>query len=55
MNKIIKNLQSSLAKDFTTAGLKLLLIGAGMLIIILALLVDEPWQLAGILAWILLP
>jgi hypothetical protein len=55
MNKIIQRVQAEFAQDFTKAGLKTLIILWALFIIALALLIDEPWVLAGILAYEVLP
>ena len=56
MNTLIKNVQQSFAQDYTAATLKALIVAWAILIIVLVLFfVDNPWLLAGILAYEVLP
>jgi len=42
-------------EDYTVTTLKVLIIGWALLMIILALSINNKWLLAGLLAWELLP
>ena len=55
MNELIRKVQAEFAKDFTKAGLKTLIVLWALFIVILAIVVDNPWILAGILAYEILP
>ena len=52
---MIRGLRQTFSREMTTTGLKtaIILWGAGM--IVLAIVIDNPWILAGILAWEVLP
>jgi hypothetical protein len=52
----LKNkVQSNFATDYTLSGLRLLIIVWAFFIIALALIIDNKWVLAGILAYEVLP
>jgi len=55
MNEWIKRLQDQFAKDYTTTALKTIIIVWSIIVIILALVIDNKWVLAGILAYEVLP
>jgi hypothetical protein len=55
MSNFTQKLRTELDKDFTVAGLKMLIVGVCLFFILLALLIDNPWVLAGIAAYIILP
>jgi uncharacterized membrane protein len=55
MHKFAQDIRAYFESNYTVAGLKMLLIVWAVLIIVLALLVDNPWILAGILAYEVLP
>lgn len=50
-----KRVQNAFAENFTRAGLKALIIAWALFIIILTLLLDNVWLLAGIAAYEMLP
>ena len=55
MNGFIKRLQAAFYQDMTTASLKAAIVVWALFVIVLALLIDNPWVLAGILAYEVLP
>lgn len=55
MNSVIQKYQSQFARDMPVTTLKTLIIGAALFVILLALMIDNPWILAGILAYEVLP
>lgn len=55
MNEYIQQLQDYLARDFTTGALKILIIVVAVVLVFLAVAVDNKWILAGILAYEVLP
>jgi len=56
MNNWINRLQTSFADNYTASTLKALIVLWALLVIVLALfVVDNPWILAGILAYEVLP
>lgn len=55
MNNLIKKIQQAFYKDFTAASLKFMIIIWALFIITLALIIDNAWILAGILAYEILP
>ena len=55
LNPIKERIQSNFAKDYTLSGLRLLIIAWALFVIALAIIVDNKWILAGILAWEVLP
>lgn len=54
-NNVITNLQLKFSSDFTLAALKTYIIGLAIVFIIVALLVENKWVLAGLAAYITLP
>lgn len=55
LNETYKRVQNAFAENFTLAGLKTLIIAWAVFIIILTLLLDNVWLLAGIAAYEMLP
>lgn len=55
MNEWIKATRAYFAGNFTVGVLKVLLIGWAIFIILMALLIDDLWILAGMLAYEVLP
>ena len=56
MNNWINRLQTSFADNYSASTLKALIVLWALLVIVLALfVVDNPWILAGILAYEVLP
>ena len=55
MNRFILRAREAFAADFTEATLKALIILWSLMVIALALLFDNKWLLAGILAYEVLP
>lgn len=53
--QLFHNLRRYLDEDFTVSGLRLLIILWAIAVIITALIVDNPWILAGIAAYEMLP
>lgn len=47
--------QSEFARDYTVSSLRLLIIAWAVFVVVLALILDNPAILAGILAWEVLP
>lgn len=55
MNSFIKKLQAQFARDMTSGMLKTAIILVALVLIVLALTVENKWLLAGILAYEVLP
>ncbi len=55
MRQLIEQVRAYFESNFTVAGLKLLIILWAIFVIIMALIVDSPWLLAGMLAYEVLP
>jgi len=55
MNSFIKKAQSTFEADFTVGWLKVLIIAVALVFILLAMTIDNPYILAFILAYIVLP
>jgi hypothetical protein len=55
MNTFIKQAQNAFATDLTTMMLRITIITWAIVVVLLALFVDNKWLLAGILAWEILP
>lgn len=52
---MIKDLRQQFERDMPVTTLKTVLIGWSLFVIVLALLIDNPWILAGMLAYEVLP
>lgn len=52
---VIQRYRKQFSEDMPVTTLKTVLIGWSLLIILLALFIDNPWILAGILAYEVLP
>lgn len=55
LNQTFERVQIAFSENFTRAGLKAIIILWALFIIVLALIVDNSWLLAGILAYEVLP
>jgi hypothetical protein len=55
MNELFRRVQSSFHRDLTKASLKTLIIMWAVLVILLALYLDDTWALAALLSWEVLP
>lgn len=55
MNKLIQQIQQSFYQDYRVSTLKVLIIAWALFVIFLALVVDNAWFLAGMLAYEILP
>jgi hypothetical protein len=55
MIPVVDNIRKEFYRDFTKTTLKILIIIVALLVIALALYVDNKWVLAGILAYEVLP
>lgn len=53
--RLVERFHEAAFEDFSLVGLKVAIIVVGLLLIFLALSVNNKWFLAGTLAWTLLP
>lgn len=55
MGELVERLQEKAYDDFSLVGLKAAIIILALILIFLALSINNKWVLAGVLAWELLP
>ena len=55
LDQFIKRIRTAFYEDYTLVGLKTAIIVWALFVIVLTLLIDNKWVLAGILAYEVLP
>lgn len=55
LNNLKSGVQKQFAEDYTTSGLKLLIIAWSFFVVVLAIIIDNKYVLAALLAYEVLP